>query len=197
MATHVYSEQQIDRMIGRTERLGVWLCVVGATILLAGGFLAYLRPGFFAHHRFARGWMIAIVIAIVGELLRVLFRRKSGSKAKSEKLRAYLKDWSLDISSAGVCFTYFGHRKRQFTRDEIMRAEEPSLGRVLFLRTSKRYRYARIPRDLDDYEAIMREIVLMGIPIERIMFIPNWEELLLALLFFGALICALAAPLFL
>lgn len=194
MATYVYSEQQIDRMIGSTKRFRVNAFVIGALMLLAAGILAYFRPGFFAHHGFKRDWGIGILIAFGSHLFFMSFRRK---KSSSEKLRAVLKEWSLEISPAWVCWTYFGQRKKQLNREEIVRAEEPSLGRVLFLRTSRRYRYARIPRSLDDYEAIKREIILLGIPIEKTLFLPNWEELLSVVLFLGALICALAAPLFL
>jgi len=194
MATYVYSEQQIDKMLSRTRRLEVWVCVVGALILLAFGFLAYFRLGFFAHHGFRRDWAIGIFIAIGFDLLFTSFRRK---KSGSEKLRAILKEWSLEISPAGVCLTGFRQRKVLLTREEISRAEEPSLGRVLFLRTSRRYRYARISRDLDDYEAIKREIILLGIPIEKTLLLPNWEELLLVVLFLGALLCAVGVPLFL
>jgi len=193
MATYVYSEQQIDRMIGRTTRFRVWGCVLGALFLLAAGFLVYFHPGLFAHHAFRLHWAVAILMGFGAHLFFMSFRRR---KSGSEKLRAFLKEWSLEISSAGICITYFKQRKKQLNREEILRAEETSLAKGLYLRTAKRYRYTRIHGHLDDYEAIKREIILLGIPIEKKLIFPNWEEPLFALLFFGALICAIAVPFF-
>jgi hypothetical protein len=168
MATHVYSEQQIERIVGRMKRFRVWLYVVGALILVAGSFLVYFRSDLFAHHRRARDWTIGILIAIGSHLfgsLLLSFRRR---ESWSEKLRIRLRERSVEISSAAICVTFARQFKRQLSREEITRAEEQSLGKGLFLRTSNRHRYAVIPRNLGDYEAIKKEIVLLGIPIEKV-----------------------------
>jgi protein-S-isoprenylcysteine O-methyltransferase Ste14 len=48
-----------------------------------------------------------------------------------------------------------------------------------------------IPRKIDGYEAIKRELGAMGVSAVKTTIPPNWEEFVGMLLFFGTGICAL------
>ena len=105
-------------------------------------------------------------------------------------MRNSLRETRVEIASGAVGVTGpFGY-KRQLSISEIVRAEEPYLGTGLYLRTSNRYRWILIPRKLDGYDAIKRELAVAGAPLVK-RFIPtNGEEFVFVLLFIGTMLCA-------
>ena len=80
---------------------------------------------------------------------------------------------------------------RQLARSEIRRAEEVSWG--VYLRTASRYRWILIPRKIEEFETVKREIEEMGIPVVQAGIPPNWEEFAGVLVFTGTMICAIFA----
>ena len=83
--------------------------------------------------------------------------------------------------------------KRQLSISEVVRAEEPFLSAGLHLNTANRYRWILIPRDLDGYEAIKRELSVAGIAVAKTFIPTNWEEFFGVLLFIGTMFCAASA----
>ena len=66
------------------------------------------------------------------------------------------------------------------------------MGSGLYLRRSNRYRWILIPRKLDGYESIKRELQMAGAPIMTTSIPANIEEFLFGLMFVGTIICAFA-----
>jgi len=74
-------------------------------------------------------------------------------------------------------------RNTQLSINEVVRVEEPYLDTGLYLRTSNRYRWILIPRKLDGYEAIKRDLAVAGAGMMKKVIPSNWEEFLFVLLF--------------
>jgi hypothetical protein len=187
MAIYVYSEQQIERRVANSRRFRIWFCVAAILILVMMGALAFYRPDFPNIHQPMRGRLSAILLAIfLGPLLDNIWRWRSWP----DRLRNSLRKFSVEIASGIVSFSGPSGEKRQLGTSEIIRLEEPSLGGGLYLRTSSRYRYFLVPRKLDGYDAIKRELAATGAPLVKTFVPPNREELLFVLLFLGTIICA-------
>jgi hypothetical protein len=119
----------------------------------------------------------------------VLSTTFNGRKRIPERMEAYMRSYSVDVSPYSVRVQSDLRPQRQFTRQEILRVEEPSWGGALYLRTPSRYRYLQIPRSLDGYSQIKDELKTMGVPFTRKVIPTNWEEFAFSFLFCGTLIC--------
>src|SRR5712691_10682715 len=186
MAVYAYSDEQIEKMIAGARRLRVRFCLTASVILVAVVLLWFFYPDIPA---FQKPWFFPLLMALlVVPLLQNLWRWKTWS----DKARSSLRSQSVDISPGAVIVTYPSGHKRQLGQREILRAEEPSVGGGLYLRTASRYRWVLIQRKLDGYEAIKHELNQMGIAVVKTSIPPNWEEFLGVLLFCATIICALA-----
>ena len=187
MVAYVYSEQQIDAMVGTSRRLRIRFCVAAIVILVVAALLTFYRPTLPIFHEPARAWVIALLTSF---FLFPLVKTIGGWRKWPDLMRNSLRDTRVEVASGAVGVTGpFGY-KRQLSISEIVRAEEPYLGTGLYLRTSNRYRWILIPRKLDGYEAIKRELAVAGAPLVK-RFIPtNGEEFVFVLLFIGTMLCA-------
>lgn len=186
MAIYVYSEQQIERMVDKSRRLRIRFCVAAIVILVVVVMLAFYRSTLPIFHEPFRAWGIALVTSLLFPLVKTIWRWRKWP----ELMRNALRETSVEVASGMVRVSgAFGY-KRQLSISEIVRAEEPYLGTGLYLRTSNRYRWILIPRKLDGYDAIKRELAVAGAAVAK-RFIPtNEEEFVFVLLFIGTILCA-------
>ena len=105
-------------------------------------------------------------------------------------MRNSLREARVEVAPGAVGVSGpFGY-KRQLSISEIARAEEPYLSTGLYLRTSNRYRWILIPRKLDGYDAIKRELAVAGAVVVKRLIPTNGEEFVFVLLFVGTILCA-------
>lgn len=190
MAVYVYSEQQIEQMVSNARRVRIRFCVAAFVILAIACLLAFYRPNLPIFHDPMRAWLMALLSSLfLIPLLRIVWRWRTWP----EPMRNSLRETRVEVTSSTVGVSGpFGY-KRQLSTSEVVRAEEPYLGTGLYLRTSNRYRWILIPRKLDGYEAIKREIAVAGGAVVKTSIPSNWEEYLGVLLFIGTTICAASA----
>lgn len=186
MAVYVYSEQQLERMVGQSRRLRIRFCVAAVVILVVALLLALYRPTLPIFHEPYRAWGMALLTSLFLFPLKTIWRWRKWP----DLMRNSLRETRVEVASGTVGVSGpFGY-KRQLNISEIVRAEEPSLGTGLYLRTSNRYRWILIPRKLDGYDAIKRELAVAGAAVVK-RFIPtNGEEFVFVLLFVGTILCA-------
>jgi hypothetical protein len=187
MAVYIYSEQQIETMVGKSRRLRIRFCVVAIVILVMAVLAGFYRPTLPIFHEPVRAWVIALLTSL---FLFPLVKTIWGWRKWPDLMRNSLRETRVEVACGTVGVSGpFGY-KRQLSISEIVRAEEPNLGTCLYLRTSNRYRWILIPHKLDGYEAIKRELAVAGAPLVK-RFIPtNGEEFVFVLLFIGTMLCA-------
>jgi hypothetical protein len=188
MAVYVYSDQQIERMVGKSRRLRIRFGVAAVVILAMAVLLAFYRPTLPIYYEPVRAWVIALLTSLV---LFPLVRTIRRWRRWPDLMRSSLRETRVEIGSGAVDVSGpFGY-KRRLSISEIIRVEEPYWGTGLYLRTSNRYRWILIPRKLDGYEEIKRELAVAGAGVVKRIIIPtNWEEFVFILLFIGTILCA-------
>lgn len=186
MSVHSYSEAGIERLISRARRVRRVFFLIASCLLAVVIVLALLRPDLPIFREPLRPWLLAVVGLPIPALLHGIWKRKDWAEA----LRGRLDKTKLEIAadSITVSNSWFS---RRLCRSELLRAEEPSWGTGLYLRTANRYRWAVIPRTLDGYESAKLELAGMGLAVEKTLIPPNWEEFVWVLLFLGTLICTM------
>jgi hypothetical protein len=187
MAVYIYSEQQIERMVSKSRRLRIRFCVAAIVILVTAVLLAFSRPTLPIFHEPVRAWVMALLTSL---FLFPLVKTIWSWRTWPDRLRNSLMETRVEVASGTVVVCGpFGY-KRQLSISEIVRAEEPYLGTGLYLRTSNRYRWILIPRKLDGYEGIKRELAVAGAAAVKRLIPTNWEEFFFVLLFIGTILCA-------
>ena len=188
MAVYVYTEQQIERMVGKSRRSRIRFCVASIVILVMALLLGLYRPILPIFHEPMRAWVMALLTSLfLLPLLKVIWRWRS----RPDRMRNSLRETRVEVSSGTVGVSGpFGY-KRQLSIREVVRAEEPHWGMGLYLRTSNRYPWILIPRKLDGYEAIKRELAVAGAAVVKTSIHTNWEEWLFMMLFIGTIFCSL------
>ena len=168
-------------MVGQSRRLRIRFCVAAVVILVMALLLALYRPTLPIFHEPYRAWGIALLTSLFLFPLKAIWHWRLWP----DLMRNSLRETRVEVASGTVGVSGpFGY-KRQLKIGEIVRAEEPSLGTGLYLRTSNRYRWILIPRKLDGYDAIKRELAVAGAAVVK-RFIPtNGEEFVFVLLFVG------------
>lgn len=186
MAVYVYSEEHIERMIAKSRRLRVRFCVAAIVILVMAVLLAFYRPTLPIFREPFRAWGIALLTSLLLPLVKTIWRWREWP----DVMRNSLRETRVEVDSGTVSVSGPAGYKRQLSISEIVRAEEAYLGTGLYLRTSNRYRWILIPRKMDGYEAIKRELPMAGAAVVR-RFIPtNAEEFIFVLMFIGTILCA-------
>jgi hypothetical protein len=161
---------QIERMVGQSRRLRIRFCVAAVVILVMALLLALYRPTLPIFHEH-RAWGMALLTSLFLFPLKTIWRWRKWP----DLMRNSLRETRVEVASGTVGVSGpFGY-KRQLNISEIVRAEEPSLGTGLYLRTSNRYRWILIPRKLDGYDAIKRELAVAGAAVVK-RFIPTHGE---------------------
>lgn len=187
MTVYVYSEQQIERMVSKSRRLRIRFCVAAVVILVMAVLLAFYRPTLPIFHEPVRTWVIALLTSLfLFPLVGTIWRWRSWQ----DPMRNSLRETRVEVASGTVGVSGPSGYKRQLRISEIARAEEPYLGTGLYLRTSNRYRWILIPRKLDGYESIRRELSVAGAAIVIRLVPTNGEEFVLVLLFIATILCA-------
>jgi hypothetical protein len=180
MAVYGYSEQQIEKMVGDAKRRRIRLRVSAIFILVLSALVYFYRPSFKTLPEGVWG-------ALLGLLITSFLPRNRGW---IERLRQSLGQSGVQVSPSAVIWSGAKGHKRQVSIAEIVRAEEPSFGTGLCLRTSNRYRWFLIPRKLEGYAAIKGELLSSGVTVVKTAIPPNWEEFAGVLLFIGTMVCA-------
>ncbi len=186
MAVFTYSEATIKHFVQKSARMRKRVYTVAAVLLafeVAVLLSPLILPGI--HMRMPERWVTPVLVIPFVLFLNGFQLRKR----VPEKLEAWLRSYSVDVSPYSVRVQRDFCPQRQFTRDEILRVEEPSWGGGLYLRSPNRYRWLVIPRGLEGYDRIKDELRGMGIPFSRKVIPTNWEEFAFVLLFIGVLIC--------
>jgi hypothetical protein len=179
MAVYVYGEQQIQTIINRAQRFRTLGCVVASTALIVTGLLLWYRPNVRVFHEPLRRWLVPLVVPIfLVPLLQMIRNRKTWRAKMRDSLSKIRVELSPGIISVG-----YSVGKREFSLSEVLRAEEPSLGGGLYVRTSNRYRWLLIPKQLEHYSEIKRELSQSGVPLVHTSIPPNVEEFVGCLLF--------------
>ena len=173
-------------MVAKSRRLRIRVCVAAILILVTAVLLAFYRPTLPIFREPFRAWGIALLTALLFPLVKTIWCWKKWPNL----MRNSLRDTRVEISSGVVAVSGPLGYKRQLSTSEIVRAEEPYLGIGLYLRTSNRYRWLLIPRKLDGYEAIKRELSIAGGAVERRVIPTNAEECVFVLLFIATILCA-------
>jgi hypothetical protein len=187
MAVYVYSEQQIEMIVSKSRRLRIRFCIAAMVILVIAVLLAFYRPTLPIFHEPFRAWGMALVTSLfLFPLAKTIWRWGKWP----DLMRNSLRETRVEVASGTVGVSGpFGYT-RQLSISEIVRAEEPYLGTGLYLRSANRYRWILIPRKLDGYDAIKRELAVAGAAVVK-RFIPtNGEEFVFVLLFVGTILCA-------
>jgi len=187
MAVYVYTEQQIEKMVVKWRRLRIRFCVSAIVILIVAVLLGFSRPTLAILHEPVRAWVMALLTSLfLFPLVKTIWRWREWP----DQMRNSLRETRVEVASGTVgVFGPFGY-KRQLSISEIVRAEEPYLGTGLYLRTSNRYRWILIPRKLDGYDAIKRELAVAGAAVVKRFTPTNGEEFVFVLLFVGTILCA-------
>jgi hypothetical protein len=184
MGMYVYSQQQIEQIMVRNKILRLRFCLVAAALLVAALFLVSYRPAWIPG---VHEWLLPVAIAVAAT---PLFNNVRHWRSAPQRWKQTLTGRRIEVSSAGVSLWSSSGPVSRFERDEILRAEEPAWGGGLYLRSRHRYRWLLIPKSIDNYESIKRELNGMGIPRMAKSIPPNWEEFIGVLLFVGTMLCA-------
>jgi hypothetical protein len=187
MAVFTYSEETIQRFVLEGARRQKWICAFAAAWLAVD--LAVALSQLFWHAiriNFPARWVNLVFILP----LILIFSTFRMSKDILERVKAHLQSYSVDVSPYSIRVQSDLGPQRQFTRDEIVRVEEPSWGGGLHLRGPNRYRRLVIPRILDGSGQIKDELRSMGIPFARTVIPGNWEEIAMVVLGLGTILCS-------
>lgn len=185
MSIYVLSQSRIEELVNNARRNRDRFSFAAAVLLGTVILLWYFRPGLPIFHEPLRVWLIGIAGSLVPPLLRNVWNSSEFPRTLHERLGKT----KLEITGSLIRISN-GWTEREVSRSELLRAEEPSLGRGLYLRTSNRYRSFVVSQTLDGYEAAKSELRGMGLPVEKTFIPPNWEEFVFVLLFVGTSVCA-------
>jgi len=180
MAVYTYSEEAIDRAVRKISRMRVWMRMIAVACLAVEIVVA-----FGLNLRLSVPWSTAAFIVPIVLLTQGIGSWRAAPKLVVKHMRAY----SVDVSFYSVRVQGAAMPQQQLTRDEILRVEEPSWGGGLYLRSTNRYRWLLIPRNLDGYGHVKDELKALGIPFARKVVPTNWEEFALVLFFCGSILC--------
>jgi len=197
MGIYGYSESQIESMVAKSRRYRVRYYILASVAIAATVVLLFLSPRWF---ELGRTWWIAFITTL---FVHPLIQHLRFRKRLLPELQASRRQMKFDVSAERVSYAAFmprpftggaviaGTEVRQIERSAMVRAEELSSGwrKGIFLRTSNRYQWLRIPRKIDGYEQLKGELISMGIPVVPVSIGPNWEEFVFIFLFVATLIC--------
>lgn len=184
MTVYACSEEQIERTVGKVRRLRIRFTVAAILIFILVLPLAYFHPDWAIFHQLYRLWLVAFIM-----LVNIIQYWRRGP----ELLRTSLRNMEVEVTPNAIMASYpFGY-KIQLSPQEVIRAQEPSFGTGLYLRTANRYQSILVQRKFDNYAAIHQQLNQMGIPVVKTLFPPNCEGYVLMLLFIGTILCAITA----
>jgi hypothetical protein len=187
MASYSFTQEQIDDRVRRDRRTRLVFCIIAATVIIASCLLGYFRPElFYASSHFWVHWPVIALVVLANPLVKNLWNWR----VRPAKVRKCLNETSAFITADAVVALYPTKIKKTVPLNEIIRAEEPSLGSGIYLRTSNRYRFL-VLRRFEGYEQLKTELAEAHIPFVKTIVPPNLEEFLGVILFAGIIACAL------
>lgn len=168
----------------RLRKIRIWAAVI---LVLPLVLFLYLRISY--SNAFGRSLEVvgAVSFALLVELIRPFVWKRSARKRP-----AIAGGFCIEVTPDAVELRN-AFLNTRIARNEIVRAEEPSWGSGIYLRTSSRYRLILIPRKIEGFEEIKSTLAASGIPIIQTMITPNWEGLLFGILFCGSILCDMFA----
>lgn len=131
----------------------------------------------------------AVFVGCVVLIVPMLRRRVRPFEQSTKVYRSFL----VTVIPQSITVAAPPHYSRTLERTDIVRAEEPAVGGGLYIRSTGRYRWLMIPRNLDDYVEIRELLPSLGIPVVRTKVPPNTEEFLGVLVFCASILCDLFA----
>jgi hypothetical protein len=187
VTVHAYSEVKIEKLINQSKRIAFRYALTSFVVLFVATIVFYFYPKLF---RASHLWAVPLLAVL---FLFPLVRIAWNWRRWPQKQRDALEKIAVEVSGDVVRVTNAVGRDVRLDKSEIVRAEDASWSTGLYLRTANRYRWFFIPRALDDFEAIKRDLTVMNIPVIKTRIPPNWEEFVGACLFSGTLLCTLIA----
>jgi hypothetical protein len=181
MAVYTISQASIA---ARSRKIRIWAVKIIVPSLLL---LMYFR----IFHSSIFGRNLALVDAISFALLAELIRPFLGRRF-SRKRSAISGDYRIEVTPDAVELRSAFFSKR-IAREEIVRAEEPSWGFGLYLRTSNPFRWILVPQRIDGFEELRSGLAASGLPIVQTLIPSNWESFVFPVLFCGSLLCDMFA----
>src|SRR5215469_5606033 len=116
MKVYVYSEQQIERTLGKARRLRIRFCIAAIVILVTAVLLAFYRPTLPIFQEPARAWVIALLTSLFVFLVKIIWRWRKWP----ELMRSSLNETRVEVASGIVEVSGpFGY-KRQLSINEIV-----------------------------------------------------------------------------
>lgn len=186
MATYTMTPAAIAEQARLLKTVRWWMTGVSVIGLALSLSLIFVPAGGLASH-IPQELQRTILVASFVILVQTLSPWKMGLKSQGD----ILKQLHVEITSDDI-EVRAGLFNRSLRRDEIVRAEESSLGRGLFLRTSNWYRWILIPRRIDGYQEIKDNLTASGTIVVSTKILPNWEEFFFVFLFCASLMCDIA-----
>jgi hypothetical protein len=184
MTVYYYSEEQIERTVGKVKRLRIRLTVAAVLVFILVLPLAYFRPDWVIFNLPYRLWLVALVLLV--NIIQQLWRWP-------RMLRTSLRNMEVEVTPNAITTTDPIGFTRQISAQEVICAQEPSFGTGLYLRTTKRYQVVLVPRKFANYAQIHQQLNQMGISVVKTLFPPNCEGYVWVLLFIGTMLCAITA----
>jgi len=117
MAVYVYSEQQIERMVGKSRRLRIRICVAAIVILVMAVLLALYRPTLPIFHEPFRAWGIALLTSLFLFLVKTIWRWSEWP----DVMRNSLRETRVEVASGSVGVSGPLGYKRQIGISDIVR----------------------------------------------------------------------------
>jgi membrane protein implicated in regulation of membrane protease activity len=187
MTVYAYSEVKIEKLINRSKRIGFRYALTSFVVLIVATAVLYF---FRELLRVSLLWTLPfLAVFFLFPLVRIAWNWRRWP----QKQRDALKKVAVELSGDVVRVADAGGRDVRLDKSEIVRAEDASWSTGLCLRTANRYQWYLIPRTLDDFDAIKRDLTGINIPVIETRIPPNWEEFIGACLYCGTLLCTLIA----
>jgi hypothetical protein len=186
VTTYRIGADRIEAIMSRTKRARIRMLIICSLLLVGAVAALFLYPKLFRENG---RWVFPLLMVIcVQPIVRGLW---NWERWPEKERRAY-ENTCVEISDDTV-------RLKGWTADtllnasDITRAEEWSWAPGLLLRTRNRYRYFRVPRELDGYDSLKRGLAEVGIATVSRRFLPNWEEFVFIAAYCGVFLCILLA----
>ena len=186
MPLYTMSQASILKHARQARKLQIWVYCLVAVFLILALYIRSCEQTGPSHPRFGffEGAFIALFVALMQLIGPFPWHRSLLEFAKRAAFTVEIDADEIDVS--GELY------RRRIPTSEVLKAEEPSWGSGLYLRTAKRYQWVWIPRRVDGFEEIKKYLTLIGISTVRATIPGNWEEYLFVVLFCGSLMCDIA-----
>jgi hypothetical protein len=185
MTAYTIGEGQVERLVSQSKQTRFWVAIASSLILAVAVAVLFRYPEFMrASHRWAIPLLAVLCLPPLVRILWTWNRWPQTERNRYQKVRVEISGDTIRLSNAS-------RGDILLNASEILRAEDRPISQGIYLRTKNRYRWFLVPRTLDDFASLKRDLVQMGIPMVQRRFLPNWEEFVGAAAFCGTMLCVL------